>query len=127
MAELNKITTLNARAASHYSHLNPLENSIDNYLMKQFIKCPASVYHNVNPWKTLLSFDGSNYSKQSPAYFRTLLKIVEFNEITSANELFNLPRNKCKRFGRRHKIILINQCGAYIGEGVAAGLGSCCH
>ncbi|KNZ55539.1 hypothetical protein VP01_2654g4 [Puccinia sorghi] len=41
--------------------LEPSPQQHQRLLMKQFIKCPVAFYCNVNPRKTLLSFDGSNY------------------------------------------------------------------
>ncbi|KNZ51862.1 hypothetical protein VP01_3780g2 [Puccinia sorghi] len=146
----DEINSLNAKlVASHNAHSIPLANSLDDYLLKQFIKCPAAVYREVNPRRTLLSFDGSNYSEWETAIDRTirhaflletsfleiplflksldnarnkavisllrntldtaLLTIVESDELTCADDLFTLLRNKCKRSGRRHKIILINR------------------
>ncbi|PLW27500.1 hypothetical protein PCANC_09515 [Puccinia coronata f. sp. avenae] len=37
---------------------------------------------------------------------KALLSIVESNEISSSKELFELLQSKCKRSGRRHKVIL---------------------
>jgi hypothetical protein len=120
-----------------------------DYLMKQFIKSPVSIFNEVNPRKPTLTFDGSNWSEWESAINRTLqhaflsdksfigddnlfsvmnlvqnravtslmrntldsalLSIVESSELASSKDLFDLLKLRCKRSGRRHKLILVEK------------------
>ncbi|PLW23871.1 hypothetical protein PCASD_14694 [Puccinia coronata f. sp. avenae] len=100
-----------ANSNTHLQNSNPLADEV----MKQFVKSTVKFYKDVNPRNPKLAFDGSNYTKWENAIDRTLqhatldealLSIVESDEITSSKDLFELLRSKCKRSGRRHKIIL---------------------
>ncbi|KNZ58144.1 hypothetical protein VP01_1991g1 [Puccinia sorghi] len=118
-------------------------------IMKQFIKSPIGMFHDENPKKPVLAFDGSNYSEWEMAIDRTithafdrdssfidnllnfdtlsrqedravasllrnsldpaLLTIVETGKNISAKKLFETLGEKCKRSGRRHKLIAIEK------------------
>ncbi|KNZ44823.1 hypothetical protein VP01_878g4 [Puccinia sorghi] len=132
----DEINSLNAKLlASHNAHSIPLANSFDDYLLKQFIKTLLSFDRsNYSEWETAVdwtiqhAFPTTSFLK-IPLFLKSLdnarnkavtsllrntldtalLTIVESDEITSADNLFTLLRNKCKRSGQHHKIILINQ------------------
>jgi hypothetical protein len=59
--------------ANHHHHPHPnQQDSMADYLMKQFIKSPATVFNEVNPRKPTLAFDGSNWTEWEAALNRTL-------------------------------------------------------
>jgi hypothetical protein len=68
------ISGLTAAARDHQQHQQfpPHQATLSNKVLKQFIKSPAKFFHEVNPRKPCLSFDGSNYSEWETAINRTL-------------------------------------------------------
>ena len=51
LATQNEIVVNLTANQHHHPHPNQRESMAD-YLMKQFIKSPANIFNEVNPWKT---------------------------------------------------------------------------
>jgi hypothetical protein len=80
---------------------HPQPNSWDNmadYLMKQFIKSPVTIFNEVNPRKPTLAFDGSNWTEWESAVNQTLQNAFLSNKLFIGDEdlfsVMNLVQNQ---------------------------------
>jgi hypothetical protein len=62
LATQNEIVATLSTNQKHQPHPNQRDSMAD-YLMKQFIKLPATVFNKVNPCKPTIAFDGSNWTE----------------------------------------------------------------
>ncbi|PLW39043.1 hypothetical protein PCANC_22575 [Puccinia coronata f. sp. avenae] len=73
LATQNKIVAALSSNQHHQPHPHPTQqDSMAYYLMKKFIKSPATFFNKVNPCKPILAFDGSNWTKWEAALNHTL-------------------------------------------------------
>ncbi|KNZ49200.1 uncharacterized protein VP01_5157g1 [Puccinia sorghi] len=102
-------------------HHQPQCTQADHFL-KQFIKSPISIFYEVNPKKTTLNFEGSNYSDWENAIDQTLARNSAFaslirNSLDPALLTFVDPGNNNKpgdliktlhEKHQHHKLMVLN-------------------
>jgi hypothetical protein len=76
-------------AAARNNDHNPPANSIANDVMQQFVKSPAKFFAEVNPCKTCLSFNVSNYTEWETAIDQALQNAFNWNKSFLNNKVDN--------------------------------------
>ncbi|PLW35803.1 hypothetical protein PCASD_15704 [Puccinia coronata f. sp. avenae] len=99
------------------SNYSEWENAIDRTLQHAFIRNSSFVNDEHDQFHTLDSLQNKAVAMLMRSTLDdALLSIVESVEITSSKQLFELLRSKCKRSGRRHKVILTKKILKFASE-----------
>ncbi|PLW18521.1 hypothetical protein PCASD_23785, partial [Puccinia coronata f. sp. avenae] len=99
------------------SNYSEWENAIDRTLQHAFIRDSSFVNDEHNQFHTLDSLQNKAVAMLMRSTLNNaLLSIVESVEITLSKQLFELLQSKCKRSGRRHKVILTEKILKFASE-----------